>query len=537
MFFKQQFSPSITRLFGKIMELHKILTYLIQTVIALMLMVGCGVIAHAAGYKDYIGYTLLQAELGGSIPDGSNVRVAQVEAEIEIETDVWAWMPDVTDSQFSLKTINNMSGAPPEVYSNHATGVGKIFYGNNSIAPGINTIDSYAAGDWLGSGFLNLGSTAQPLSSQARVANHSWVGRFTGDDSHFNSKALRRLDWVIGTDEFIQTVGMNNGTNNRPLLGSAFNAIAVGVTDGDHAQGTVNVDTVYTSGRTAPHIVAPFSYTSSSTPVVAAAAALLVETGHRDSSLSTDPLVTYTDIPDAGRVYNAERSEVVKAALMAGADRITHNEEGANITDYRIDPANQSTNGLDARYGAGQLNIYNSYHIIAGGEQNSLEDDSGGEGNIDWYGFDYDPYFGGIAGSDSNSEASYYFTADEYHDQFYASLVWNIDIDGGSESNFDDTAILYDLDLHLFKYDIMDGWSLFASSTSSIDNTENLWLSLENGQYYWLKVAAGEGQGDFLWDYGLAWQIVTAPVPIPGAVWLLGSGLVGVVGFRRKFKK
>ena len=29
----------------------------------------------------------------------------------------------------------------------------------------------------------------------------------------------------------------------------------------------------------------------------------------------------------------------------------------------------------------------------------------------------------------------------------------------------------------------------------------------------------------------------TAPVPVPGAVWLLGSGLIGLVGFRRKFKK
>ena len=27
------------------------------------------------------------------------------------------------------------------------------------------------------------------------------------------------------------------------------------------------------------------------------------------------------------------------------------------------------------------------------------------------------------------------------------------------------------------------------------------------------------------------------PVPIPGAVWLLGSGLIGLAGARRKFKK
>jgi hypothetical protein len=48
-------------------------------------------------------------------------------------------------------------------------------------------------------------------------------------------------------------------------------------------------------------------------------------------------------------------------------------------------------------------------------------------------------------------------------------------------------------------------------------------------------------------SYGAASPTVTAdfdylyynydPVPIPGAVWLLGSGLIGLAGFRRKFKK
>jgi hypothetical protein len=28
-----------------------------------------------------------------------------------------------------------------------------------------------------------------------------------------------------------------------------------------------------------------------------------------------------------------------------------------------------------------------------------------------------------------------------------------------------------------------------------------------------------------------------APVPVPAAVWLLGSGLIGLLGIRRKFKK
>jgi len=50
---------------------------------------------------------------------------------------------------------------------------------------------------------------------------------------------LRRLDWVVETDEFIHVFGMNNGKSNSPLLGSSYNAIAVGRTDGSHAQGVV----------------------------------------------------------------------------------------------------------------------------------------------------------------------------------------------------------------------------------------------------------------------------------------------------------
>ncbi len=30
---------------------------------------------------------------------------------------------------------------------------------------------------------------------------------------------------------------------------------------------------------------------------------------------------------------------------------------------------------------------------------------------------------------------------------------------------------------------------------------------------------------------------VATPVPIPAAVWLLGSGLIGLVGLRKRFKK
>ena len=508
--------------------------------ISIIMLLLCYPLAAAyAGYKENTGYTRLQAELGASLPNGSSVKAALVEAAISMvdhdnnpETpDVPVYLPDPGNSQFSGKTLNVMSGAESGLYSGHASGSGRLFFGNSSSqSSGINEIDCFLADHWIGTGFLNAGyDTPQPLSSASRVASHSWVGSYT--EPADSSNVLRRLDWVIDTDEFIQIAAMNNGSANRPLPGSSFNAITVGRTDANHPRGSVDLDSTYTSGRVRPDVVAPVSYTSSATPIVASAAALLVDTGHSNTGLSTDPVTTFTTNRNGDTIYNAERSEVIKAALMAGADRYTNNDIEADITDYRTDAANQASNGLDIRFGAGQVNIFNSYHIIAGGEQNSAEDFPEEKGEIDWFGFDYDPFFGGL--EESNKEASYYFTAEEEHLILTASLVWNIDIDGGEEDNFDGAAELYDLDLYLFD---MTGGMFLGSSKSAVDNTENIRLLLENDHDYMLQILPGESQEDFQWDYALAWQINAASVPIPGAVWLIGSALMALVGINKKYK-
>jgi hypothetical protein len=460
-----------------------------------------------------IGYTGLAAELGSATPTGAGVMVTQAEATSPNNDD---YFPVITNSEFSGKTITPKTN--PYSPSGHATGVGQYFYGTStSIAPGITQIDVYDANDWLGSGFLNTGFSSQPLVSSSRVANHSWAGYYS--DLATSSQVLRRLDWVIDRDEYIQVVAMNNGSTNYPLLGSSFNAIAVGRSDGNHAIGSVALDSVYTDQRTRPDLVAPFSYTSDAAPVVAASAALLVQTGQQGgTTLSTDPLVKFTTNRNGDTIYNAERSEVVKAALMAGADR--------SNSGYSA----QTANGLDERYGAGQLNIYNSYHIIAAGEQNSLED--GGSGNIGRYGFDYDPYFGGLSdgSNNSNTTGSYKFHISSGTGTLTASPVWNLKIDGGSEGNFVDTATLYNLDLYLYE---VNGASLvkLASSTSAVDNTENIYMTnLAGNQDYLLMVAMGVGQSDFLWDYGLAWDI--SEVPLPAAWLLFGSGLLALGCFK-----
>jgi len=467
------------------------------------------------GYKEDIGFTQLQSELGGSLPTGSGIVATQVEARTSYGDPPGPYMPNAADSQFAGKTITKKTSDSASGSSGHATTVGQLFYGNtSSLSPGVASIDCYEAGDWLGLGFLEygvayLGKPIQPFygwpliqSSPSRVANHSWVGTATGSDM------LRRLDFVVKADEFIQIVALDNGTSNKPLLVSAFNSVSVGKSDGGHQRGSVALDSVYTAGRTKPDIVVPNGPTSFAAPLAASAAALLVQTG-KAPGLSTDPVQQSTTNRDGFVIRNAERSEVVKAALMAGADRVTHNGSFTNIIDYRVDPLNRSANGLDVRFGAGQLDIYQSYHIIAAGEQSSVEDDPAGGGDIGWYGFDFDPFFGGAGGT--NSAASYYFTADQGHRMLCASLVWNIDINGGTWNNFNSSATLYNLDL--FLHDVTDPGNprLVAASTGAGDNTENLWAPLAPGRAYRLQVRPGQGQAAFQWHYALAWRMWTPP--------------------------
>jgi hypothetical protein len=494
------------------------------TALLAILALGGALPAVADTYKDYVGFTALKNELGVAIPTGAGVQVTQAEAtSTATSTDYFPSTSniDTPGSEFYGKTIIPITSSYST--SSHATGVGQLFYGNNtSMAPGINHIDVYNANDWLGSGFLNTGSNSQPLASSSRVANHSWVG--WTDPAEAAGAVLRRLDWVIARDDYIQAVAMQNGGSPAtvPLLGSSFNAIAVGRSDGEHGTGSVAIssDSVYTAGRTRPDIVVPMSYTSNAAPAVAAAAALLVQTGHQDPSLSRDPLVNFTtnryteQNNDGQKIYNAERSEVVKAALMAGADRSVLTGYGTTTT----------TNGLDSTYGAGQLNIYNSYHIIAAGEFNSSEDLQVSRANIYRYGFDYDPYFGGQSGS--NTEGSYYFHTGSANGTLTASLVWNINIDGTTLA-----ATLYNLDLYLYDLSVSSTNPL-ASYTSDQDNTENIYLTSLTGNHdYLLRVALDSGPTSFLWDYGLAWNITNA-VPLPGTWLLFGSGLAALGFFR-----
>jgi len=486
-----------------------------------------------ADYKLDISYNQLQSELNALTPNGSGVKVTQVEASSVASTDpnfpIFAPNPDSTS--FTGKTFSYPAitcGIPPcnpSLFSSHATGVANVFYGNAiSMAEGINDIHSYEVNQWVNSTFISSrnGEILGATISDRRIANHSWDGN--DDSAETIGNVLRLVDRQVVRNEYMQVAA----TTTRPLLGNAYNAIAVGLSNGPDL-GSIDIDNTYVAGRSRPDIVAPAANVSRSTPIISAAAAILVETGHQGGNILSNGSRTIT--PDTGSaftVYNAERSETVKAALMAGADRQTANSSGfGDITDYRSED-HQSANGLDTRYGAGQVNIFNSYHIITAGEQNSLEDGGDNNGQIDFSGYDYDANFGGSDGS--NNIATYAFTATT-NETLSASLVWNIDInnDGSLTST-----------MHHLKLSLLDATEniIIASSDSLLDNTQNIYINgLTEGHDYLIETTALE-PGAFNWDYSLAWNrsAFTTPVPLPIPFWLFGSALAVLFGYQRKQK-
>ncbi|QDT01620.1 S8 family serine peptidase [Adhaeretor mobilis] len=488
-----------------------------------------------ATYRDLIGFPELEAQLGASIPTGAGIEVQQAEAPATNG----GYRPDDANSDFTTppKTITNVTlltsgtGANANV-SGHATNVARNFYGNNtSISPDVNQIGVFHSEDWMAGGMLNTGVMSAgnhvlPETTSARVSNHSWVGLRLNDtnyDAAETLEVLQRTDFVVEEDDLLVVAGVtpfpSNGNINadRPLLKYAFNEISVGLTSGASFPGTRNLSGIYVAGRTGPDIVAPgfvpdnsFAASSFATPMVSASVALLLETG-QDGSLSNGMITNRTRV-----INHAETSEVIKAVLMAGADRKIDNARGDDLTDYVVD----TTNNLDIQYGAGQVNIFNSYNILAGGEQDSAED--GGALPISDRGWDYDDSFGGSGGS--NSTGTYRFTAGNDDNKIQSTLVWNADI-GISGATI--TADVEDFNLELFDVTIS---TMVDSSTSVIHNTENISFDgLEAGHLYELRVSSASLAD---WDYALAWQITG--VPEPSTALLAACGLAAISIRRRR---
>lgn len=311
----------------------------------------------AVARADEVGFEELVARLGASAPTGAGVRVVQCEASEQ--AGVLKVLPDGSLAAFAGKTFTQ--AASGMTVSWHGTEVGKAFYGaGTSMASGITQVHVYDANGFLQGGYLQLGAGGVapsappgPSSDRARVFNHSWIGAI--NQGSFDSEALRRADFAMHRDGTLFVVGENNlaGSTMQPLLACGYNSIAVGRIDGQHSAGNTPAS-VDGAGRMKPELVAPGQFTSFSTPVVSAAAALLYQTA------ATAP---YSENA------NRARGVAIKAALLAGAGH------GPGWTNNA--PTSGSSRGITARpldpvYGCGTVNIDRAHRIITSDEAQPL---------------------------------------------------------------------------------------------------------------------------------------------------------------------
>ncbi len=403
-----------------------------------------------AGDLDTIGVTLLR-QIDPALT-GSGVRLAQPEAPESTSTPIpFEVNPSLVGQPSSLFTYISASGTattyPNSVGSpsGHAGGVGALFYGPASgVATNAAHVDNYEAG-YFYNHFVAAG-----LAISASIVNQSFIFEAQSaavDQAYDNYAATRKTLFVSG-------VG-NSGPPSSPA--TCFNGIGVGAYTGASSIGpTTN------GNRCKPDITAPspFGPTSFSTPYVAGAAAILVQAANRGDG--------------GGNLTAANDPRTIKGLLLNGA----------------IKPSGW-TNGLssplDGRYGAGILNVFNSWKQLSGGQHAFIESTSNTSGGPHPPGTNpnNEPV---LVGWDYNSIANtrpsgtyreqvnhYYFDLSPYSGSTFtmtATLVWSRQ-SGQSAIN----------DLNLFLYDAGNA-SLVTCSTSVVDNVEHVFqAALPKGRY------------------------------------------------------
>ncbi len=441
---------------------------------------------HAAPL-DTIGVTLLRTVTTNL--DASGIRVAQVEGvdapgtpphfeinpghpNVNRATNLFTWHSALG----SATTFTNSVG----VESFHADGVAQFFFGTpDGVATNVSQVDNFDADHFINTFIL----APSPPEPGAKIINQSYTfGPQTIPDQQQIDSAFDDLAAQYGI-LFVSGAG-NAGPVETPS--TCYNGIGVAAFLGISSTGPT-----LDNGRSKPDITAPASATSFSTPLVAGGAAVLRQAGLRG---------------DGGSDTNAAADmRTVKALLLNGAVKLN------NWTNAPSSP-------LDARYGSGVLNVFNSYMQLAGGRHASIANVSVPSGNAHpptgatgtvsrLSGWD----FATITSSVPNDRVShYYFNVTNGLSNtaftFTATLAWN------RQQN--ETAIN---DLDLFLYDTATS-NLIAQSISGVDNVEHLYGAVPPGRYdlqVW-KAGGNSGNGNITSaeTYALAWEFFALPLNI-----------------------
>ena len=447
-----------------------------------------------ASSLDTIGVTLLRAVTTNL--NGAGMKAGQAEASapaFEVNpsavgqpTNLFTWI--VGSSPYLLppsqaSTFTNSLG----VESGHANNVGMDFYGiPYGVATNVAHVNNYDADTFFYYYVQNNHSITE------RVVNQSFIFGNVSTNIPTPTNYLSVSDQQqIDSDydnyaSHFKTLFVSGAGNSGPVcpVATCYNGIGVAAYGGSSSFGPT-----LDNGRAKPDITAPAGVTSFSTPQVAGAAAVLIQAGLRGDG--------------GGDTNSAADIRTVKAFLLNGA----------------IKPADWTNNApspLDTRYGAGVLNVFNSYQQLVGGKHGYIvsttvsaggaHPPTGATGTV-----------GVLSGWDFNTNSSsattdgvnhYYFNvtngASNAPFTVTATLAWNRQQSQSGINNLD-----------LFLYDTANS-NLVACSTSLVDNVEHIFIPcLPQGRYD-LQVwkAGGLNTVSFSETYAMAWAFAAPTLSI-----------------------
>ena len=437
------------------------------------------------GTLDSIGVTVLR-QVDPTLT-GTAVRVAQPEAGYDLGTN-WEVNPGAVGQPVSLFTYTSAAGSTNSFpnslssESGHADSVAANFYGIPSgVATNIARVDNYDA-DYFYNSIVATNVINDPVVNQSFIFCNSDYSHLALSDEELVDSQYDDYAAQYNT-LFVSGAGNGGPTNQAQVYPAAtcYNGLGVAAYGGSSCIGPT-----LDNGRCKPDITAPAGVTSFSTPLVAGAAAVVVQAASRG---------------DGGANTNAASDpRSIKALLLNGA----------------IKP-NGWTNGaaapLDARYGAGVVNVFNSWAQLKGGQHGCIASTTNSSGGAHppgsntnnepaLSGWDYSA----ISTRTTNDTVNHYYfnlpAANAY--TLTVTLVWN--------RQYGKTGIN---DLDLFLYNAANS-NLVTCSTSRVDNVEHIYLPALAAGRYDLQVlkngsAAQVSEGE---TYALAFEMFTMPLSV-----------------------
>ena len=396
-----------------------------------------------------------------------------------------------------------------------------------------NVVGVFAAG--------NAGPTTNSVGGPSSGYNGIAVAAMTGDSLTPPFSQLASFS-SRGPGDFFNPATQQTFSSVRPVVdiaapGDNLTLAFYGGVTGGHVAGTdptAGNDGAYQDQYYIPEMAG----TSFAAPIVAGAAALLVDAG----TLFVSGNAASSEMLDA---------RVIKATLMASSTATT----GWNNGQTLVNGVMTTTQALDNSVGAGMLNLNQAYGVYIG-DPSSLQIDStnyvfagehttlgiagnGGGSNLALRGWDLGSVVS-LTNATGNTNSYAFGQELSAGSTLTAALTWFADRTLGNTLLSAADIGLSNLSLELLRTDIFGGESLVAQSIATYSSSEFLRLSVPATGSYSLRIV-GQNQNYNLassptlaTDYGLAWSVSEAVIVPEPSQWalLVGAGLM-LVGRRK----